>query len=389
MDAPDIPSLSPPAGLVRRLGGDMANLDTLRSFAVLVVLFDHIMLTLNGLYFQSEFIQHFVMRLGRLGVVAFFVHTSLVLMFSLERVHRESSQPALAFYLRRIFRIYPLSILVVIFVCIYQIPDLPFGTNLPGRYSPLNIGLNLLLMHNFIGFPVSGPLWSLPFEIQMYMVLPVLYLWARRDDGARRLLGLIGLSSVVAVTVYLLTGKLHFLAFIPCFLSGVLAYSVRHRVQPRFSPVGWNFLVPLMLGLCALAGALWPKQEYLAGWALAFFLGGTVYMFHDSVSKPWNSITKNIAKYSYGIYLFHVPAIWFVFKILGITHILLAPALVVLITGATSVFFFHLIEDPMIQYGKRVTRRLVPSAPRPAPAMFAEPPVCEGPLKARSASASS
>src|SRR5580658_10043359 len=60
-------------------GRDSANLDFLRSAAVLFVVVFHLLL-----FFQRDHLGHFNLPMGHWGVMIFFVHTSLVLMFSLE-----------------------------------------------------------------------------------------------------------------------------------------------------------------------------------------------------------------------------------------------------------------------------------------------------------------
>jgi len=50
---------------------------------------------------------------GLFGVLIFFVHTCLVLMYSMERSGLNGSSLHKDFYIRRVFRIYPLSILAV------------------------------------------------------------------------------------------------------------------------------------------------------------------------------------------------------------------------------------------------------------------------------------
>jgi peptidoglycan/LPS O-acetylase OafA/YrhL len=52
--------------------------------------------------------------IGSFGVLLFFVHTCLVLMYSMERSNLEGRRLADNFYIRRIFRIYPLSIFAVL-----------------------------------------------------------------------------------------------------------------------------------------------------------------------------------------------------------------------------------------------------------------------------------
>jgi peptidoglycan/LPS O-acetylase OafA/YrhL len=96
---------------------ESTNLDFLRSVAVLCVLGFHI----NLYFLKIHYIQHDNFRgidfhqVGQWGVLMFFVHTSLVLMFSLERMQLRYAGESLfvPFLTRRIFRIYPLSLFIV------------------------------------------------------------------------------------------------------------------------------------------------------------------------------------------------------------------------------------------------------------------------------------
>src|SRR5580698_5913169 len=82
-------------------GKDLPNLDLLRSVAVVTVLVAHVYGALN--------VRHYGPFYGAFGVGLFFVHTVLVLMWSLER-----RPQVLDFYVRRVARIYPLAIVVVL-----------------------------------------------------------------------------------------------------------------------------------------------------------------------------------------------------------------------------------------------------------------------------------
>src|SRR5579862_2325059 len=144
------------------------NLDLLRSCAVLFVFASHLMEAFPGFRIGG----HQFSYLGLWGVLLFFVHTSLVLMFSLERQEqRLPGQPIYwPFLIRRCFRIYPLSILMVLFVVAFA---LPVGTMRGGQFLPIHPGwsglvANLLLVQNIFGWSVLAPLWSLPYEMQMY-----------------------------------------------------------------------------------------------------------------------------------------------------------------------------------------------------------------------------
>src|ERR1700744_2238219 len=90
-----------------------ANLDILRSFAVSLVLLAHtidVVAYKHHLEGGSEYTECF----GRLGLLLFFVHTSLVLSYSLARIPARGWELFRTFMVRRVFRLYPLSIFCVL-----------------------------------------------------------------------------------------------------------------------------------------------------------------------------------------------------------------------------------------------------------------------------------
>jgi peptidoglycan/LPS O-acetylase OafA/YrhL len=88
---------------------DNSNLDLLRTLAVCDVVGFHLLL-----FFKKGNLGS-IWAIGRWGVLLFFIHTSLVLMLSLERQEQKLAGTNIfwPFYIRRIFRILPLSMLVV------------------------------------------------------------------------------------------------------------------------------------------------------------------------------------------------------------------------------------------------------------------------------------
>ena len=166
----------------------MRNLDVLRAIAVMLVLFAHT--TKATRLGPTALTDRIDVNLGRFGVLLFFVHTALVLMMSMQRSADRPLWP-LRFYIQRIFRIYPLSILCVVAVLLLHIPFMPFRAfALPSAANilqnltltqnltqphPIRVG-NLIVANN----SVSHPMWSLPFEIQMYLLLPLAFVFLRR-----------------------------------------------------------------------------------------------------------------------------------------------------------------------------------------------------------------
>jgi len=159
--------------------GPDPNLDILRSVAVLAVLVAHVLQVTAGCKYGEHLAYGIeTYSLGTVGVLIFFVQTSLVLMQSLERARTIRRGWALIrwFYIRRAFRIYPLSVGMILLSIALSIP--PNAVGVPYRWQGARWLLaNLLLVQNIPGIPeVASPMWSLPYEVQMYLVLPVLFL---------------------------------------------------------------------------------------------------------------------------------------------------------------------------------------------------------------------
>ncbi len=335
------------------------NLDSLRAFAVIAVLVHH----LTALLMSRQVLPpiHGFAEAGHVGVLAFFVHTSLVLMFSLDRIAAEGRERS--FYIRRISRIYPLSILCVATVLVFRIPSSPEMSFV--RTSTINIFANFLLIQNIIGrISVSNPLWSLPFEVQMYAVLPFLHKLTARRHSISLLVALILGFSLIGWTVQHQTGHASMLAFVPCFLGGILAYELRKTI-PFLPSLVWPFFLIFWITAVSLGLRYATSDIYQpVTWVAAVVLGSTIFCFRDSTHTYWNKVMEVIAKYSYGIYLTHLPIMWLAFYKMQI-HSTWASIVVWLFgTAALSVATFHLIESPMIKLGRQFSDYL---APHPQP----------------------
>ena len=338
-----------------------ANLDILRSLAVSAVLGDHLIATLVAhTGFGSQSLVPYGYSMGQAGVLAFFVHTSLVLMYSLERMSSSSGQVTLHFYVRRFFRIYPLSVFCVTLALILHVPDVTW--RLPDPVTPQMIVSNLLLAQNIFGKgSVLAPLWSLPFEVQMYLALPALYFLTLRKWAIGYLLCLFAIFGGLATVFHSVTGgHLEIIEYVPCFISGVLCYALRNRVRAVLPAALWApFVLLLGFGSILLRNGAHPKGSFLTSWIFCLILGLAINVFHDSASKPLNTVAEKIAQYSYGVYLVHIPVIYLVFLVLGVKSALFGTILVLTITALASVVTYHFIELPFINLGRKL------SSPRP------------------------
>ena len=103
----------------------------------------------------------------------FFVHTCFVLMLSLERQWKTQGAARLfgSFMVRRVFRIYPLSIFIIGLVAAFHLPmaELHREQFVAMPLHPTLVLSNLLLVQS-PSTSILGPAWSLPYEMAMYFL---------------------------------------------------------------------------------------------------------------------------------------------------------------------------------------------------------------------------
>lgn len=329
----------------------MRNLDLLRASAVLFVFFDH--LRSDILYPNPNRIT----LIGRVGVMIFFVHTSLVLMQSMERTYVPDRRFVWSFYIRRAFRIYPLSIFAVLVVLAAHIP---LGPLQPYHFRGAGaIAANLLLIQNITrSWNLLGPMWSLPYEVQMYVFLPFLYLWARRGKWESLVLLYLGVALINAIGITIGAKPFRIIDFFPCFIPGIFAFIIMKRWKPIFP----SWLWPVALAACT-AVYCWfdswqPNRVIYPNWILSLALGLLIPTFYDLPISPLTKLAALIAKYSYGIYLAHMPLLWFSFVVLRDVPVVVQWTSLITLSVAIPVGLYHAIEEPMIRVGKRLAGSL-------------------------------
>jgi peptidoglycan/LPS O-acetylase OafA/YrhL len=326
----------------------LSNLDGIRALAVLMVVVCHLLLQLTD---GKEPVLYSFRAMGHAGVAIFFVHTTFVLMASLER----HGSAAIPFYVRRIFRIYPLSIVIVLFFALLQV-----SAHVP--VDKEKFLSNLFLVQNITDDgSLPMPLWTLPFELQMYLVLPALYHMTR----SRRPLMWTGVLYVCSMLVVFalpptsLAWKV--LRYVPCFIPGVLAFILCSRMQGRTSPmVIFGVVVGGgVVGIPMLAAAGVP--ELVLMWALCICIGWALPACRQLKDGYFSQGSKLIAKYSYGIYLTHVIALGAIDGLMPGPAIVQWAAMLILLPGLAYVCY-HGIEKHGIALGTRLSTRLAESA---------------------------
>jgi peptidoglycan/LPS O-acetylase OafA/YrhL len=327
------------------------NLDLLRAVAVLCVFVSHLLDVFGIRSFGS---------LGRVGVIIFFVHTSLVLMGSLERLQQDAGskwQLVTGFWCRRFFRIYPLSILFVVLIAMFRIPgELGAVYEWIGWRALLS---NLALTQNLTyDNNILGVLWTLPLEVQMYVMLPGLYL-AVRDKRRYVSLGLWVVSVVLALVVPAISERLDVFRYGPCFTSGIVAYDLIRSRRWRWKLPAWVWPI----GIAAAILLFGPHDNVHLGlkieraWGVSLLLGVLYANVREGSYGVVRPVLHWIAEHSYGIYLSHTIVMGFAFYTLSGAPMWVR--IIVLIVGSIGVpaLLYAAVEKPLILIGGRVARR--------------------------------
>ncbi|EIK53747.1 acetyltransferase [Stutzerimonas stutzeri TS44] len=343
------------------------NFDFLRFFAASTVVFGHsFWLSGRG---ASEPVRLFT---GSYDGADIAVHLFFVMSGYLIAASWLNSRSLIDFAGKRALRIFPALAVAVLFGVLVVGP---LATRLPlADYwsEPQTLGYlgNIALLTQFQlpgvfvdnPFPntVNGSLWTLPYEVMMYVsvvLLGVLGLFRRR-------MALLGLAMLFAIQFYLipaldLQSELlrKFSRLGVFFYFGAVLYLYRQRI--RWS---WKIAVPLLAASLLSAGHdIWPLVHALT---LPYLV---IYLAHLRI--PALAGFGKAGDFSYGLYIFSFPLQQLLmhwsagslpllpFMLLGFSASLLA-----------AVLSWHLIEAPALAL-KRHLPRGVRRATQPRPAL--------------------
>ncbi|WP_051683726.1 acyltransferase family protein [Blastococcus sp. URHD0036] len=356
-EAPPGPRLSGlPRDGAHHVRGDI---EGLRAVAVLLVIADHLFGWPHG---------------GFIGVDVFFVISGFLITGLLLREHRATGRISFPdFYRRRIRRILPASVLVLVVTVV--LAHVVFFAN-RARETADDALWALLFAGNW-HFAIDGtdyqqagdavsPLqhyWSLSVEEQFYVVWPVVLLVVL-GLAARR--GRSGLWAVAAVGVLVVAGgyawAVHETADAPTWayfstfsrswelgLGALLAVCAPAavRIPARLRPLlGWGGLAVIAVG----AFSIESTTPFPAPWALVPVLGAVAVIAAgtggDSRLLPLdNPVGRYTGGLSYSLYLWHFPVIVLLADLMPVDGRYYAVVLAATLVAATA--SFHLVEQPI------------------------------------------
>jgi peptidoglycan/LPS O-acetylase OafA/YrhL len=323
------------------------NLDAIRLFAALMVVFGHCFRVPPNVFITSG-------TIGEFGVLIFFFISGFLITQSYENINNP-----VRFLWARFLRIFPALIIVVlvsVFILGAVMTTLPlkeYFTN-SQTYSYLSYinlyDMKLYLPGVFDGGIVNSPLWTLRYEFTCYFIILILGM-SRLLKRKYIVLGLV--ASVIAVTFFSLGDStnvlnIHFYTmarFFAYFGIGVVAYLFRRYI-------------PLRIDLLLITAVAIIVPSFWGGIPIALFsipLGYLILFIGYSPRVNLRSLTK-YGDYSYGIYILHWPVQRVLTNATPDINPFLLFALSGVITYALAGLSWHLIEKRALMLKNRKIR---------------------------------
>ncbi len=391
--------------------GRIVALDGFRGVLALLVLCHHLLLTqpdfanfewsggaapAHGLFEWIFFYSPIrLLWLGQDRAWFFFVLSGYVLSLPWYK-HRTRSYGR--FLVERFCRIYPPYLIVMLLACAGAValdagalPDASIWFNQLGwshKFTLRMVPSILLLLNNSSGNWVNESVWSLVWEVRMYLIFPLLMFplmrWGNR--GVLAVLAVLmftqfGLAHLVPLAISRHIGKPEAMFFYPVFfvLGAAVALNqprlraLLHRTRPCVGPAVFLFGI-------ILCWVHWPlRNDEIDGAAGALLIGSIVgsavlQRGFESRALVW------LGRASYSLYLIHVPIILTAVALFhGRLPLALCFALAPLCIGLAELFRRY-VELPSVAFTHALFNRFAPgwapakARPKPPPTetVFAE-----------------
>jgi peptidoglycan/LPS O-acetylase OafA/YrhL len=352
-----------------------AYIDALRGYAILMVIAVHASQHVEGLppWMRTLADQ------GARGVQLFFVASALTLCLSWQARH----DGALAFYLRRLFRIAPMFWLAIIY---FVVTD-GFGPR--GAYAPDGIGvrqivLAALFLHGLMPDAITSIVpgsWSIADEAIFYLIFPLLFAVNKRLQIIYAFLatiiiscGCIWINHLTVSFASRIPGVdmemwasfifLWFPSQLVAFLAGMLVFKVGERMN--LSPSAGAIIVLASIAVFA-AVTLLPDQRYIDAFKLSLFAAAffllALGLKHWQPTMLVNPMIGWVGKVSYSAYFLHfaiLEAVAMPSKLSGsslLNYALTFLTLTIATLAAASITYIA-IERPTIGWGARLIARI-------------------------------
>lgn len=359
----------------------------LRGIAALTVFLSHSVWFINGFYAEQN-IGTMLFSQYAFGVDLFFVISGFIICISSEK---ESSP--VRFIIKRLFRIYPVLITMVVALAVYN----KLSFNKDNIFLVIRSFLPLHANYNesppFFGYNFFGPAWTLTYEVFFYAMFALTFVL---KNNTRRWLYCSILCLFVASAIQLsFTGGVSLVNYreivphvpyfkwilsiasspmIVNFVYGMIAYALYKSFPVRFNNDSLKYIIAFLFFLSCVVvqtGIMMPHHnpmdfgfQFLHGprkWGLVAFIMVTTAVLYEKLYgiKRFEPL-KKMGDISYSFYLFQIftfsimSRIGDKYEIHGFSQVLLA----LFLNLAASSVIFRIIEKPSVKISRKILEKL-------------------------------
>lgn len=300
--------------------------DTLRAFAAFIVMWSHLELIKGDNNLPNLHNSNFwFMPGGHIAVVFFFVLSGFLITYLLIKEKDKTGEIKLKdFYMRRIFRIWPLYYLIILLSFIFVKAD----RGIFSIFSSLTLFPNIpyALKEAWIGSP---QIWSIGVEEQFYLFWPILLLKIPDNKIFKFLIVFFILYTFLPYAIYLFnintiqSGKLaafsssyfYSTKFNCMALGAVFGYIYIKRTQ-LLSFFTKNITVYFFISLSLVLTFSRIRFPFFNDELFSIIYGLMIYGLAGNDLKIGNKLTSFLGRISYGLYMYHWLVFLFVIKFL-------------------------------------------------------------------------
>lgn len=305
-------------------------------------------------------------RLGVYGVSIFFVLSGLSMAIVYNK-YINSFRTLINFYVRRVFRIWPLLWIV----CVLAILPQFFKT---GYISWKLLFLNFTTLFGFIkptAYIATGA-WSIGNEMVYYALTPLIFYFYNYKKWAGNAFFIFTFCVGLFFAFFLLNSNLSLAdqwalyvnPFNNLFLY-VMGIAIYYNFKDiRFDPKLNNILLIVAISLFCLLPFNGNQISIVSGWGRIVFVVLSfmiVLCFYKLDIKLPNFLSNGLETFgiaTYGVYLIH-PIVYiyssYLLKKLNVNYSLLIFSIVAILTVGISIFSYRFFELRLIKIGKKIT----------------------------------
>lgn len=334
-------------------------LDVLRGFAALFVLFFHLTL------FRNE--AKYGFQLGITGVDLFFMISGFVILMSIEK-----SKNANLFFLFRCIRLYPIYWIIATFTFL-----LFFGLNLFNGEIPFSeipfkdYFVNLSMFQYYFNTPnIDGSYWTLIIEMLFYISIYVLFRLKLLNKiiGIGLAFGVITASYIFAIRHLNLSDYTRFFPLIyhfPMFYCGIIFYKMMQLKQ-----VPYYYYLLIVGSICLQLYLFEYGRAFhfisISSYAIALLVFSWIFLLFSMnlLSGIVTKTTRFLGNISYPLYLIHQPLCYGIIipyftDVLHLNFWISSLLIALPITLILAMFFTYKVDMPIRSFLKRKVQFLL------------------------------